>query len=74
MRRVIFTSVDEYITAQPEPARSALRQVRDAIRIAVPEAEELQRRNPFSPHSSPSSDNIQSKKARFAFRFRSPYR
>ena len=41
MRRVIFTSVDEYITSQPEPARSALRQVRDAIRVAVPEAEEL---------------------------------
>jgi uncharacterized protein YdhG (YjbR/CyaY superfamily) len=41
MRRVVFTSVDEYITSKPEPVRSALRQVRDAIRIAVPEAEEL---------------------------------
>ncbi|HTA54739.1 MAG TPA: DUF1801 domain-containing protein [Candidatus Acidoferrales bacterium] len=41
MPRVVFTSVDEYIASQPEPARSALRQVRDAIRVAVPEAEEL---------------------------------
>jgi uncharacterized protein YdhG (YjbR/CyaY superfamily) len=41
MPRVAFTSVDEYITSQPEPVRSALVQVRGAIRIAVPEAEEL---------------------------------
>ncbi|MFY9663899.1 MAG: DUF1801 domain-containing protein, partial [Candidatus Cybelea sp.] len=41
MPRVAFTSVVEYIASQPEPVRSALRQVRDAIRTAVPEAEEL---------------------------------
>jgi uncharacterized protein YdhG (YjbR/CyaY superfamily) len=41
MPRVAFTSVDEYIALQPEPARVALRQVRDAIRLAAPEAEEL---------------------------------
>jgi uncharacterized protein YdhG (YjbR/CyaY superfamily) len=41
MPRVAFASVDEYIASQPEPVRSALRQVRDAIRTAVPEAEEL---------------------------------
>jgi uncharacterized protein YdhG (YjbR/CyaY superfamily) len=41
MPRVAFKSVDEYIASQPEPARSALRQVRDAIRTAVPKAEEL---------------------------------
>jgi uncharacterized protein YdhG (YjbR/CyaY superfamily) len=41
MPKVAFTSVDEYIASRPEPARSALRQVRDAIRSAVPEAEEL---------------------------------
>jgi uncharacterized protein YdhG (YjbR/CyaY superfamily) len=41
MPRVTFTSVDEYVASQPEPVRNALRQVRDAIRIAVPEAEEL---------------------------------
>ncbi|MGA9943545.1 MAG: DUF1801 domain-containing protein [Candidatus Cybelea sp.] len=41
MPRVAYKSVDEYIASQPEPARSALRQVRDAIRLAVPDAEEL---------------------------------
>ncbi|MGB8908933.1 MAG: DUF1801 domain-containing protein [Candidatus Cybelea sp.] len=41
MTRIGFTSVDEYIASQPEPARNALRQVRKAIRTAVPEAEEL---------------------------------
>ncbi len=34
-------SVDEYIAAQPEGAQSALERVREAIRKAVPEAEEL---------------------------------
>ncbi len=41
MPKVTFTSVDEYIASQPEPVRRALRQVREAIRIAVPEAEEV---------------------------------
>lgn len=41
MPRVVFTSVDHYIASQPEPVRSALQQVREAIRIAVPEATEL---------------------------------
>ncbi len=41
MPGVAFTSVDEYIASHGEPVRSALAQVRDAIRIAVPEAEEL---------------------------------
>lgn len=33
-------AVDEYIEAQPEEVRPALRQVRDAIRAAIPEAGE----------------------------------
>ncbi len=33
-------SVDEYIESQPEPARAALRCVRDAIRKALPDAQE----------------------------------
>ena len=41
MPKVAFASVDEYIAAQPDSARRALRQVRDAIRMAVPQAEEL---------------------------------
>jgi uncharacterized protein YdhG (YjbR/CyaY superfamily) len=41
MPKVAFTSVDEYIASHPEPVRGALRQLRDAIRVAVPEAEEL---------------------------------
>lgn len=41
MPGVAFKSVDEYIALQPEPVRSALRAVRNAIRIAVPEAEEV---------------------------------
>ena len=41
MPGVAFKSVDEYIALQPEPVRSALLEVRNAIRIAVPEAEEL---------------------------------
>jgi uncharacterized protein YdhG (YjbR/CyaY superfamily) len=35
-----FTSVDEYIAAQPATAQSALRGVRAAIREAVPQAQE----------------------------------
>jgi uncharacterized protein YdhG (YjbR/CyaY superfamily) len=35
------TSVDEYIAAQPEAARGALRRVRSAVRNALPGAEEL---------------------------------
>jgi len=36
-----FKSVDEYIASQPEAAQRALRQVRNAIRKAVPGAEEV---------------------------------
>lgn len=36
-----FKSVDEYIAAQPGPARKALRQVRSTIRKALPKAEEV---------------------------------
>jgi uncharacterized protein YdhG (YjbR/CyaY superfamily) len=36
-----FTSVNEYITSQPEAVRDALGRVRTAIRKAVPEAEEV---------------------------------
>lgn len=36
-----FTSVDEYIAAQPEASRAILEQVRAAIRGAVPEAVEV---------------------------------
>ena len=35
-----FQSVDDYIASQPEAVQSALEQVRDAIRKAVPKAEE----------------------------------
>jgi uncharacterized protein YdhG (YjbR/CyaY superfamily) len=35
-----FTSVDEYIAAQPEATRGILKRVRSAIRRAVPAAEE----------------------------------
>ena len=35
-----FQSVDDYIASQPEAVQSALAQVRDAIRKAVPKAEE----------------------------------
>lgn len=41
MARVIAKSVDEYIAAQPVPARQKLEQVRTAIRKAVPEAVEV---------------------------------
>ena len=36
-----FQSVDEYIAAQPEAAQPALLRVRNAIRTAVPKAEEV---------------------------------
>jgi len=36
-----FKSVDDYIAAQPEAARGILQRVRNAIRKAVPKAEEL---------------------------------
>jgi len=41
MAKTDFSSVDEYIAAQPEAAQGALRQVRNAIRKAVPRAEEV---------------------------------
>jgi uncharacterized protein YdhG (YjbR/CyaY superfamily) len=40
MKHSVPKSVDEYIAAQPEAVRPKLEQVRDAIRKAVPEAEE----------------------------------
>lgn len=40
MAKKNFESVDNYIAAQPEAARSALRQLRGAIRKALPEATE----------------------------------
>jgi uncharacterized protein YdhG (YjbR/CyaY superfamily) len=36
-----FTSVDEYIAAQPATAQAALRRVRAAIREALPQAQEI---------------------------------
>ncbi|HZZ64502.1 MAG TPA: DUF1801 domain-containing protein [Candidatus Baltobacteraceae bacterium] len=36
-----FTTVDEYVQAQPERAQKALQQVRHAIREAVPDADEV---------------------------------
>ncbi|HVW86802.1 MAG TPA: DUF1801 domain-containing protein [Bryobacteraceae bacterium] len=36
-----FSSVDDYIASQPEAIRAILRSVRDAIREALPAAEEL---------------------------------
>lgn len=41
MIRTEFKSVDEYIAKQPEDARAVLECVRNAIRHAVPGAEEL---------------------------------
>lgn len=35
-----FESVDDYLAAQPEPARGILQQVRASIRKSVPDAEE----------------------------------
>jgi uncharacterized protein YdhG (YjbR/CyaY superfamily) len=40
MKQSVLTSVDEYIAAQPEAVRSKLKQVRAAIRRAVPDAVE----------------------------------
>jgi uncharacterized protein YdhG (YjbR/CyaY superfamily) len=39
--RTDFKSVDDYIAAQPQTARETLERVRDAIRKAVPRAEEV---------------------------------
>jgi uncharacterized protein YdhG (YjbR/CyaY superfamily) len=36
-----FTSVDEYIAAQPATAQRALKRVRAAIRKAIPQAQEI---------------------------------
>jgi uncharacterized protein YdhG (YjbR/CyaY superfamily) len=41
MRKVSFTNVDEYISAQPETAQSVLQRVRSALRKALPAAEEM---------------------------------
>ena len=41
MAKTNFKSVDEYIASQPQAAQDALRRVRDAIRKAVPGAEEV---------------------------------
>jgi uncharacterized protein YdhG (YjbR/CyaY superfamily) len=40
MANADFTTVDEYIEAQPEDVRPILQVVRDTIRSAVPDAEE----------------------------------
>jgi uncharacterized protein YdhG (YjbR/CyaY superfamily) len=40
MAKTVFKSVAGYIAAQPKPAQAALRQVRAAIRRALPTAEE----------------------------------
>lgn len=40
MAKSDFTTVDKYIASQPKAAQGALRQVRKAIRQAVPEAQE----------------------------------
>ena len=41
MAKTDFKSVDAYIASQPEAARRALKSVRNAIRKAVPAAEEV---------------------------------
>ena len=41
MARSKYKSVDDYIAAQPEAAQAVLRRVRDAIRTALPAAEEV---------------------------------
>jgi uncharacterized protein YdhG (YjbR/CyaY superfamily) len=41
LSRMPVTSVDEYIAAQPEAVRAALKRVRSTIRKAVPEAQEV---------------------------------
>jgi uncharacterized protein YdhG (YjbR/CyaY superfamily) len=40
MGKITFTSIYEYIAAQPAPAQRVLERVRSTIRKAVPEAEE----------------------------------
>lgn len=40
MARTGYKSVDDYIAAQPQPARSALERVRATIRMALPRATE----------------------------------
>jgi uncharacterized protein YdhG (YjbR/CyaY superfamily) len=40
MAKTAFTSVPDYIAAQPSPAQAVLRKVRGAIRKALPKAEE----------------------------------
>jgi uncharacterized protein YdhG (YjbR/CyaY superfamily) len=40
MAKTTFTSVDEYIAAQPKAAQVALKRVRSAVRKGVPGAEE----------------------------------
>jgi|ERR1700675_2828843 uncharacterized protein YdhG (YjbR/CyaY superfamily) len=39
--KIKFKSVDEYIASQPEAARGLLKRVRNTIRKAMPEAEEM---------------------------------
>jgi len=39
--KVKITTVDDYIDAQPQPARSLLEKVRKTIKTAAPEAEEV---------------------------------
>ena len=41
MAKTAFTSVDQYIAAQPEEAQAVLQRVRGIIRKAVPGAEEV---------------------------------
>ena len=40
MAKAAFASVDEYLESQPQPVRALLDDVRDAIREAIPSAEE----------------------------------
>lgn len=40
MAKTVFTSVADYIAAQPKPAQAALRKVRAVVRKALPRAEE----------------------------------
>ncbi|MFZ0632746.1 MAG: DUF1801 domain-containing protein [Acidobacteriaceae bacterium] len=40
MNSIDYASVDEYIAAQPEPVAGCLREVRKAIRKALPKADE----------------------------------
>jgi uncharacterized protein YdhG (YjbR/CyaY superfamily) len=41
MAKTVFTSADEYIASQPKAMQPVLRLVRNTIRKAVPEAEEV---------------------------------